>query len=113
LHEVLDSLGASIELNRPEKVDLDTPQVAPEANKLKPPSDTDLGPDGLDTLFLVAVEWVVETNKVSISSVQRRLRIGYNRAWRIVVQLEEQGYVSEPSETGGRSVLAKADNATA
>jgi len=123
LHEVLDSLGASIELNRPEKVDLDTPQVAPEVrgeSHLK--KGVDLieinarafdGEDGVDKLFQEAVDFVNETGKVSISAIQRKLRTGYNRSARIVEQLAERGYVSEPAHNGTRSVLGKADSATA
>ena len=57
-----------------------------------------------DPLFDQAVEFVVQTRKASISSVQRRLKIGYNRAARIVEEMERVGIVG-PLEGGYRDVL--------
>ncbi|MFS1538149.1 MAG: DNA translocase FtsK 4TM domain-containing protein [Candidatus Phlomobacter fragariae] len=59
----------------------------------------------LDPLFDQAVEFVTEKQRVSISGVQRQFRIGYNRAARIVEQMEAQGVVSEPGHNGNREVL--------
>jgi len=59
-----------------------------------------------DALFDEAVAFVTETRKVSISSVQRKLRIGYNRAARLVETMEQAGVVSEPGTNGSREVLA-------
>ncbi|WP_262362769.1 DNA translocase FtsK, partial [Providencia rustigianii] len=66
----------------------------------------DSGDEELDPLFDQAVEFVVEKQRVSISGVQRQFRIGYNRAARIVEQMENQGIVSEPGHNGNREVLA-------
>ncbi len=60
----------------------------------------------LDTLYDDALHFVTTSRRVSISSVQRKLRIGYNRAARIVEQMEAQGVVSMPGHNGAREVLA-------
>ncbi|WP_410483337.1 DNA translocase FtsK [Teredinibacter sp. KSP-S5-2] len=59
-----------------------------------------------DPLYDQAVAFVTETRKASISSVQRKLRIGYNRAARLVEQMETSGVVSEMGHNGNREVLA-------
>ena len=59
-----------------------------------------------DALFDEAIAFVTQTRKVSISSVQRKLRIGYNRAARLVESMEQAGVVSTPSQNGAREVLA-------
>ena len=62
---------------------------------------------GVDELYKKAVSIVVDQQKVSTSFIQRYLQIGYNRAARIVEQMEEDGIISEPSHAGKRSVLKK------
>ncbi len=62
--------------------------------------------EDLDTLFDEAVNFVTQSRRVSISSVQRKFRIGYNRAARIVEQMETQSIVSTPGHNGAREVLA-------
>ncbi|EKI8154697.1 DNA translocase FtsK [Escherichia coli] len=64
------------------------------------------GAEELDPLFDQAVAFVIEKRKASISGVQRQFRIGYNRAARIVEQMEAQGIVSEQGHNGNREVLA-------
>ncbi len=64
------------------------------------------GGEELDPLFDQAVNFVTEKRKASISGVQRQFRIGYNRAARIIEQMEAQGIVSEQGHTGNREVLA-------
>ncbi|ACS86045.1 DNA translocase FtsK 4TM domain-containing protein [Musicola paradisiaca] len=64
------------------------------------------GDEDLDPLFDQAVAFVVEKRRASISGVQRQFRIGYNRAARIVEQMEMQGIVSSPGHNGNREVLA-------
>ncbi|ANE77159.1 DNA translocase FtsK [Dickeya solani] len=64
------------------------------------------GDEDLDPLFDQAVAFVVEKRRASISGVQRQFRIGYNRAARIVEQMEMQGIVSAPGHNGNREVLA-------
>jgi len=62
----------------------------------------------LDALYDEAVNFVTEKRRVSISSVQRQFRIGYNRSARIVEQMEVQGIVTGPGHNGAREVLAPA-----
>ncbi|EMB4333896.1 DNA-binding membrane protein required for chromosome resolution and partitioning [Klebsiella pneumoniae] len=64
------------------------------------------GGEELDPLFDQAVNFVTEKRKASISGVQRQFRIGYNRAARIIEQMEAQGIVSEQGHNGNREVLA-------
>ena len=64
--------------------------------------------DDLDPLFDEAVAFVVESRRGSTSSVQRRFKIGYNRAARLIDQMEMQGIVSPPGSNGQRDVLAPA-----
>lgn len=60
----------------------------------------------IDPVFDEAVAFITETRKVSISSIQRKLRIGYNRSARIVEQMETMGIVSKAANNGSREVLA-------
>jgi len=59
-----------------------------------------------DELYDQAVAWVTESRRASISSVQRHLRVGYNRAARIIEEMEASGVVSQPEHNGQREVLA-------
>ena len=59
-----------------------------------------------DLLYDQAVEIVLKNKRASISLVQRHLRIGYNRAARLVEQMEVAGLVSSMSSSGGREILA-------
>lgn len=59
-----------------------------------------------DELYDQAVAWVTSSRKASISSVQRHLRVGYNRAARIIEDMEADGVVSQPEHNGMREVLA-------
>lgn len=65
------------------------------------------GAGDLDLLFDEVVEYITETGSVSISNIQRRFSLGFNRAARIVDQMEAQGIVSEPLKGGKREVLAR------
>lgn len=77
-----------------------------------------IGPTGLpeggdgssseDELYDRAVAYVLESRRASISSVQRHLRVGYNRAARLIEEMEAQGVVSPPEHNGQREVLAPA-----
>ncbi|WP_225918185.1 DNA translocase FtsK [Neiella holothuriorum] len=62
--------------------------------------------DDYDPLYDDAVAFVCESRRGSISSVQRKLKIGYNRAARIIEQMEADGVVSAPGHNGNRDVLA-------
>ena len=66
------------------------------------------GGDETDALYDQAVEIVLKSRRVSISLVQRHLRIGYNRAARLVEQMERSGLVTPMQSNGNREVLAPA-----
>jgi recombination associated protein RdgC len=61
--------------------------------------------EGKDVLYDEAVEFVRKTRRASVSSVQRKFIIGYNRAARIIEQMEAEGIVSKPGHNGAREVL--------
>ncbi|OBT15988.1 cell division protein FtsK [Vibrio sp. UCD-FRSSP16_10] len=88
------------------------PQYIDEITKGEPSPETLLpgekmeGAEDTDPLFDQVVEHVTETRRGSVSGVQRRFKIGYNRAARIVEQLEAQGIVSAPGHNGNREVIA-------
>jgi len=69
------------------------------------PQDAEEG-DGDNALYDKAVRIVTESRRASISGVQRHLRIGYNRAARLIEQMEQEGVVSAPQHNGNREVLA-------
>ena len=73
---------------------------------LLPGEQAEGGAEELDTLYDEAVAFVTEGRRVSISSIQRKFRIGYNRSARIVEDMENQGVVSRPGNNGAREVLA-------
>ncbi|MEN4831759.1 DNA translocase FtsK [Pantoea vagans] len=58
----------------------------------------------LDELLTSALAYIVTERRFSVSIIQRHFRIGYNRAARIVEQLEREGFVSPPDENGNRKV---------
>jgi len=62
--------------------------------------------DESDALYDEAVNFVTESRKASISAVQRKLRIGYNRAARMIETMERAGVVTEMGSNGSREVLA-------
>ncbi|KJG56092.1 cell division protein FtsK [Photobacterium kishitanii] len=70
------------------------------------PGEAPAGDDDLDQLFDEVAAFVAETRRASISGVQRRFKIGYNRAARIVDQLQAHGIVSAPGHNANREVLA-------
>ena len=71
------------------------------------PGEQAEGDEEIDPLFDEVVSFITETRKVSISSIQRRFRIGYNRSARLVDQLQAQGVISAPSgANSNRDVLA-------
>jgi DNA segregation ATPase FtsK/SpoIIIE, S-DNA-T family len=59
-----------------------------------------------DVMYDQAVRIVTESRKASISSVQRRLKIGYNRAARLIEEMEAAGIVTAPNHQGNREVIA-------
>ncbi|MBM7454393.1 S-DNA-T family DNA segregation ATPase FtsK/SpoIIIE [Oceanisphaera litoralis] len=76
------------------------------ADGLLPGEAPEGGDEELDPLFDEAVAFVVESRRGSTSSVQRKLKIGYNRAARMIEQMEHQGIVSSAGGNGQREVLA-------
>lgn len=92
---------------------LGAPQYLPDI--LQGPADGEgtsssgiISGDDTDPLFDQVVEMVTQARRVSISAVQRRFKIGFNRAARIVEELEQAGVVSTPDVNGARDVLAPA-----
>lgn len=77
----------------------------PTAESLLPGEQLE-GEEDADPLYDQVVEFVTESRRGSVSGVQRRFKIGYNRAARIVEQLEAQGVVSSPGHNGNREVIA-------
>jgi S-DNA-T family DNA segregation ATPase FtsK/SpoIIIE len=70
------------------------------------PGEARASEEDIDILYDEAVRIVTETRKASISYVQRRLKIGYNRAARMIEEMENSGVVSETQSNGSREVLA-------
>jgi DNA segregation ATPase FtsK/SpoIIIE, S-DNA-T family len=108
-HEVHNVVGALKEMGEPNYIE----------DVLNGPSDTDALIPGLapiditpgaendgDVLYDQAVQIVTESRRASISGVQRRLKIGYNRAARMIEQMEESGIVGPLQSNGNREVLA-------
>ncbi|NMH63975.1 DNA translocase FtsK [Shewanella salipaludis] len=81
-------------------------QGANDGEQVLLPGEAAEGDDELDPLYDEAVAFVTETRRGSISSVQRKFKIGYNRAARIIEQMEMQGIVSSQGHNGNREVLA-------
>jgi S-DNA-T family DNA segregation ATPase FtsK/SpoIIIE len=81
-----------------------------EANEenLLPGEVLESGDDEADEFYDQAVAFITETRRASVSSVQRKFRIGYNRAARIVEHMEMCGVVSPPGHNGNREVLVAA-----
>lgn len=77
-----------------------------DEDSLLPGEQLDLGDEESDPLYDEAVAFITEARRVSVSSVQRKFRIGYNRAARIVEQMEASGVVSSAGNNGQREVLA-------
>lgn len=106
-HEVHAVVGDWKKRGEPEYIDeILNPQEGGEV--LLPGEQADNADQELDVFYDEAVAFVTETRKASVSSVQRKFRIGYNRAARLVEQMEQSGIVSAPGHNGNREVLAKA-----
>jgi len=102
VHKVVDYLKS---LGRPEYV-----EGRLEAEEADGGAELGLGGEGAesDPLYDQAVEIVLRTRRASISLVQRHLRIGYNRAARLIEQMEQAGLVSAMQSNGNRDVLVPA-----
>ena len=65
------------------------------------------GNESDDVLFNQAVEVIMKDKRISTSYIQRKLQIGYNRAARIIEEMEEKGIISEPNNQGKREIIKK------
>jgi S-DNA-T family DNA segregation ATPase FtsK/SpoIIIE len=103
VHRVVDSWKKKSEPNYLEEITSELQETGPIPGW----SDVDNSDssDENDELYDEAVSFVIESRRASISAVQRKLRIGYNRAARIIEAMEMAGLVSEMSSNGSREVL--------
>lgn len=81
----------------------------PEPDLITPRHGAATPDDSEDELYMNAVDVVIKNQRASISLVQRHLRIGYNRAARLIDDMENAGIVSAMDSSGGRKVLVNAD----
>ncbi|HJU39149.1 MAG TPA: DNA translocase FtsK, partial [Tahibacter sp.] len=107
-HKVVEWLRAQ---GRPEYIDgvLEEVQTLADGKVIGEtglPEELSEGNPDYDELYDQAVRIVTESRRASISGVQRRLKIGYNRAARLIELMESQGIVSAPEHNGNRTVLA-------
>jgi S-DNA-T family DNA segregation ATPase FtsK/SpoIIIE len=100
VHQVVDHLKKNAAPNYLEEITQD-PAGDDDGGALGDPSDAESDP-----LYDQAVQIVTETRRASVSGIQRRLKIGYNRAARIVEAMEAAGVVSAMQGNGSREVLA-------
>lgn len=106
-HEVHAVVADWKKRGEPEYIDeILNPEVGGEV--LLPGEQAENADQEMDVFYDEAVAFVTETRKASVSSVQRKFRIGYNRAARLVEQMEQSGIVSAPGHNGNREVLAAA-----
>lgn len=103
-HEVHKVVGFLKEQNDPDYIE----EILQENSTVLPGEKPPAGESGgeVDALYDEAVAIVTETRKASISYVQRRLKIGYNRAARMIEEMEAAGVVSQMQSNGSREVLA-------
>jgi len=100
VHRVVEFLKSTSKPNYIETVTHE--QTASEALL---PGESPAGSNDVDQLFDQAIDFVARSRKASISSVQRHLRVGYNRAARMVEEMEAQGIISPVNDKGQREVL--------
>lgn len=105
VHSVVNYLTTHYEANYQEGI-LDNLQMTEDGQIMGETGLPEAPESDVDELYDKAVFVVTESRKASISYVQRRLRVGYNRAATIVEQMEEAGVVSAPAHNGAREVLA-------
>jgi S-DNA-T family DNA segregation ATPase FtsK/SpoIIIE len=101
VHQVVNFLKKYAQPNYLEEITRGIPEDDDDSSNLSDPSDGEQ-----DALYDQAVQIVTESQRASISGVQRRLKIGYNRAARIVEAMEAAGVVSSMQGNGSREVLA-------
>ena len=103
VHRVVDSWRQKSEPNYLDEITSDMQETGPIPGWSD--ADNSYSSDENDELYDEAVSFVIESRRASISAVQRKLRIGYNRAARIIEAMEMAGLVSEMSSNGSREVL--------
>ncbi len=103
VHRVVDSWKKKAEPNYLDEITSDLQETGPIPGWSD--SDNSGSSEEDDELYDEAVNFVIESRRASISAVQRKLRIGYNRAARIIESMEMAGLVSEMSSNGSREVL--------
>ncbi|MCL1077365.1 DNA translocase FtsK [Parashewanella spongiae] len=104
-HEVHKVVGDWKARGKPQYID-DILNGSSEGGEVLLPGESSESEEDIDALYDEAVAFVTETRRGSISSVQRKFKIGYNRAARIIESMETQGVVSSPGNNGNREVLA-------
>jgi S-DNA-T family DNA segregation ATPase FtsK/SpoIIIE len=109
-HEVHAVVKYLKSLGEPDYVDeiLEEEQLTTDGMSINAKGIPKEAPSDVDELYDEAVAWVTTSRRASISSVQRHLRVGYNRAARIIEEMEASGVVSPPEHNGQREVLAPA-----
>ena len=109
-HEVHAVVNYLKSLGEPDYVDeiLEETQMTTDGMTINASGIPKETPSDQDELYDQAVAWVTTSRRASISSVQRHLRVGYNRAARIIEEMEASGVVSQPEHNGQREVLAPA-----
>ena len=85
----------------PEYIESITKEDGDGGNTLSPQDDSE------DALFSQAVSIIIKDKRVSTSYIQRKLQIGYNRAARIIEEMEEKGIISEPNSQGKREIIGQ------
>ena len=106
VHGVVQYLRQQGEPNYEEGILDGSALIDSESGSGAPPAPGEGAED--DPLYDQAVQIVTETRRASISGVQRRLKIGYNRAARMLEQMESSGVVGPLQSNGGREVIARA-----
>jgi len=101
-HEVHKVVAFLKEQNDPDYIEA----IVQENATVLPGEKPEGGSEDVDALYDEAVAIVTQTRKASISYVQRRLKIGYNRAARMIEEMESAGVVSAMQSNGSREVLA-------
>ena len=104
VHRVVDSWKKRAEPNYLDEITSDLQDTGPILGWSS--AENSEGSDEDDELYDEAVSFVIESRRASISAVQRKFRIGYNRAARLIEAMEMSGLVSEMSSNGSREVLA-------
>ena len=102
VHRVVNDWKSRAETNYVDEITSSTQDTGPIPGWSGPDSGSS---EDTDELYDEAVNFVIESRRASISAVQRKLRIGYNRAARLIETMEEAGLVSEMSSNGSREVL--------